>query len=123
MLRLLKQLTEVYSTLKISSLAAMVPFATMGEIEAIIVDAVRYDYLQVREASGKVCVGVGGRCGQQVFHIRNRRGNVWGRGTGLLALALSAWVLQVAFALLPCRRHSLVGDGSQFWTVARQTFL
>lgn len=56
MLRLLKQLTEVYSTLKISSLAAMVPFATMGEIEAIIVDAVRYDYLQVREASGKVCV-------------------------------------------------------------------
>ena len=48
-LRLLKQLGEVYSTIKISNLAAMVPFATFGEVEAIIVDAVRYDYLQVRE--------------------------------------------------------------------------
>ena len=47
-LRLLKQLSEVYSTLKISSLSAMVPFATFAEIEAVIVDAVRYDYLQVR---------------------------------------------------------------------------
>lgn len=46
-LRLLKQLSDVYSSLKISSLASMVPFATFGEIEAIIVDAVRYGYLQV----------------------------------------------------------------------------
>ena len=27
----------------------MIPFATFGEIEGIIVDAVRYDYLQVRD--------------------------------------------------------------------------
>ena len=47
-LRLLKQLSEVYSTLKISSLATLVPFATFGEIESVIVDAVRHNYLQVR---------------------------------------------------------------------------
>ncbi|KAG1677861.1 hypothetical protein FOA52_008625 [Chlamydomonas sp. UWO 241] len=47
-LRLLKQLSDVYSSLKISSLAAMVPFAAFGEVESIIVDAVRYGYLQVR---------------------------------------------------------------------------
>jgi len=47
-LRLLKQLSEVYSTLKISSLAAMVPFASFGEVEAIVVDAVKAEFLQVR---------------------------------------------------------------------------
>eukprot|EP00798_Chlamydomonas_sp_ICE-L_P024015 gene24015-9590_t len=47
-LRLMKQLGDVYSTLKVSSLASMVPFATFGEVEAIVVDAVRYNFLQVR---------------------------------------------------------------------------
>ena len=51
-LRLLKQLSEVYSTLKISSLAKLVPFSTFAEIEGVIVDAVRYDYLQVRRGGG-----------------------------------------------------------------------
>jgi hypothetical protein len=37
----------VYSTMQISSLAELVPFATFSEVEAIIVDAVKYDYLQV----------------------------------------------------------------------------
>ena len=51
-LRLLKQLSEVYSTLKISSLATLVPCSTVAEIEGVIVDAVRYDYLQVRWGGG-----------------------------------------------------------------------
>ena len=91
MLRLLKQLTEVYSTLKISSLAAMVPFATMGEIEAIIVDAVRYDYLQVRQAlesvgggqvwaTGVPCVGQG----------------YWALGAGAFSLGASSGICFVA---------------------------
>ncbi|MEW5303996.1 MAG: hypothetical protein WDW36_006639 [Sanguina aurantia] len=46
-LRLLKQMSEVYSTVRISSLAELVPFATFNEVEAIIVDAVKFDYLQV----------------------------------------------------------------------------
>ncbi len=46
-LRLLKQLSEVYSTMQISALAELVPFASFSEVEAIIVDAVKYDYLQV----------------------------------------------------------------------------
>jgi hypothetical protein len=46
-LRLLKQLSEVYSTMKISAVAELVPFATFGEVEAMVVDAVKYDYLQV----------------------------------------------------------------------------
>lgn len=46
-LRLLKQLSEVYSTMKISAVAELVPFATFSEVEAMVVDAVKYDYLQV----------------------------------------------------------------------------
>lgn len=45
--RLMKQLSEVYSTMKIGSLATMVPFASFGEVEAIVVDAVKSDFLQV----------------------------------------------------------------------------
>ncbi|GLC73813.1 hypothetical protein PLESTF_001423800 [Pleodorina starrii] len=47
-LRLLKQLSEVYSVMRISELAAMVPFFTFAEVEAVVVDAVKYDYLQMR---------------------------------------------------------------------------
>jgi len=46
--RLLKQLSDVYSTMKISDLAQLVPFAEFGDVEAGVVDAVKYDYLQVR---------------------------------------------------------------------------
>ena len=45
--RLLKQLSDVYSTMKISDLAQLVPFAEFGDVEAGVVDAVKYDYLQV----------------------------------------------------------------------------
>eukprot|EP00775_Hariotina_reticulata_P001959 gene1959-2286_t len=47
-LRLLKQLSEVYSTMHIKELAALVPFMSFGDVEAVVVDAVKYDYLQVR---------------------------------------------------------------------------
>lgn len=57
-LRLLRQLQDVYSNMKISALAELVPFATLGEIETIIVDAVKFRYLQV----GGVCVAVLGCC-------------------------------------------------------------
>ncbi|EFJ51612.1 eukaryotic translation initiation factor 3a [Volvox carteri f. nagariensis] len=47
-LRLLKQLSEVYSVMRISELAALVPFYTFAEVEAVVVDAVKYEYLQMR---------------------------------------------------------------------------
>ncbi|GLI66197.1 hypothetical protein VaNZ11_009962 [Volvox africanus] len=47
-LRLLKQLSEVYNVMRIGELAAMVPFYTFAEVEAVVVDAVKYDYLQMR---------------------------------------------------------------------------
>jgi hypothetical protein len=69
-LRLLKQLSEVYSTMKVGALAELVPFATFSEVEAIIVDAVKYDYLQVRGAPlllgscfGGLCRGCAGAAG------------------------------------------------------------
>lgn len=47
-LRLLKQLSEVYSTMRISTLAELVPFMPFGDVEGVVVDAVKSDYLQVR---------------------------------------------------------------------------
>ncbi len=46
-LRLLRQLSEVYSVMRITELAALVPFYSFAEVEAVVVDAVKYDYLQV----------------------------------------------------------------------------
>lgn len=48
LLRLLKQLSEVYSTMRVSSLAELVSFMPLGEVEAVVMDAVKNDYLQVR---------------------------------------------------------------------------
>uniref|UniRef100_A0A383WAX7 Eukaryotic translation initiation factor 3 subunit A n=1 Tax=Tetradesmus obliquus TaxID=3088 RepID=A0A383WAX7_TETOB len=47
-LRALKQLSEVYSTMNIAELAKLVPFMPFGDVEAVVVDAVKYDYLQMR---------------------------------------------------------------------------
>eukprot|EP00879_Flechtneria_rotunda_P014619 GHRR01015276.1.p1 GENE.GHRR01015276.1~~GHRR01015276.1.p1 ORF type:complete len:664 (+),score=257.01 GHRR01015276.1:165-2156(+) len=47
-LRALKQLNEVYSTMHISELAGLVPFMGFGDVEAVVVDAVKYEYLQLR---------------------------------------------------------------------------
>ncbi|KAF6256090.1 eukaryotic translation initiation factor 3a [Scenedesmus sp. NREL 46B-D3] len=47
-LRALKQLSEVYSTMTIAELAKLVPFMPFGDVEAVVVDAVKYDYLQMR---------------------------------------------------------------------------
>jgi translation initiation factor 3 subunit A len=57
-LRLLKQLSEVYSSMHITEVARLVPFMSFGDVEAVVVDAVKYDYLQVRGAGG----GGGVRC-------------------------------------------------------------
>jgi translation initiation factor 3 subunit A len=51
-LRLLKQLSEVYSSMHITEVARLVPFMSFGDVEAVVVDAVKYDYLQVRGAGG-----------------------------------------------------------------------
>lgn len=50
LLRLLKQLSEVYSTMRVSALAELASFMPMSEVEAAVVDAVKNDFLQV-------CVG------------------------------------------------------------------
>lgn len=58
-LRLLKQLSEVYNVMRISELAALVPFYTFAEVEAVVVDAVKYEYLQVKCAqSGCLCLSL-----------------------------------------------------------------
>lgn len=49
-LRLLQQLSQVYSVMRVASLAALVPFFTFGEVEQLIVDAVKHNYLHVRAA-------------------------------------------------------------------------
>ncbi|KAJ9529424.1 hypothetical protein QJQ45_013723 [Haematococcus lacustris] len=46
-LRLLKQLSEVFSSLKISTLESLVPFMPLSEVEAVVVDAVKCEYLQM----------------------------------------------------------------------------
>jgi translation initiation factor 3 subunit A len=45
-LRMLKQLGQVYSVMKIERLRKLVPFMDFGRVEAIIVDAVKNDYIQ-----------------------------------------------------------------------------
>jgi len=47
-LRLLRQLQDVYSTLRIPALAKLVPFCSFAELEAIVVDGVKYGFLAVR---------------------------------------------------------------------------
>lgn len=47
-LRLLKQLTQVYSVMKIERLKQLIPFMNFGQVEAIIVDAVKNEYIQVK---------------------------------------------------------------------------
>ena len=46
-LRMLKQLGQVYSVMKIDRLRKLVPFMDFGRVEAIIVDAVKNEYIQV----------------------------------------------------------------------------
>ncbi|EIE20453.1 hypothetical protein COCSUDRAFT_30620 [Coccomyxa subellipsoidea C-169] len=47
-LRVLRQLSEVYSCMNISSLAALIPFMSFSEVEQLVVEAVKHGYLQVR---------------------------------------------------------------------------
>ena len=54
-LRLLKQLSEVYSTMRISALAQLVPFMPFSDVEGIVVDAVKNNYLQVSAVRPGAC--------------------------------------------------------------------
>ncbi|GFH15705.1 eukaryotic translation initiation factor 3 subunit 10 [Haematococcus lacustris] len=42
------QLKQVFSSLKISTLESLVPFMPLSEVEAVVVDAVKCEYLQMR---------------------------------------------------------------------------
>jgi hypothetical protein len=46
-LRVLRQLGDVYSSLRIASLGELMPFMPFPEVEAVLVDAVKAGYLQV----------------------------------------------------------------------------
>ena len=50
-LRLLQQLSQVYSVMRVESLQALVPFMGFGDMEQLIVDAVKHDFLQVMHGS------------------------------------------------------------------------
>ena len=45
---------QVYSVMRVDMLASLVPFASQGDVEQIIVDAIKHSYLQVRP--GTSCV-------------------------------------------------------------------
>ncbi|GBG79223.1 hypothetical protein CBR_g29275 [Chara braunii] len=47
-LRLLQQVSQVYTTMKIRHLANMIPFGDFNYIEKLAMDAVKYNYVQVR---------------------------------------------------------------------------
>ena len=49
-LRLLQQLSQAYSSMRVSALAKMVPFMPFDEVELLIVDSVKAGFLQVRPA-------------------------------------------------------------------------
>ncbi len=40
--------SQVYSVMKVDMLASLVPFASQGDVEQIIVDAIKHSYLQAR---------------------------------------------------------------------------
>jgi len=46
-LRMCEQLSQVYSVMKIEKLSALVPFMEFSKVELAIVDAVKYNYLQL----------------------------------------------------------------------------
>ena len=59
-LRLLQQLSQVYSVMRVDSLEALVPFMGFSDVEQLIVDAVKHDFLQVGDfwrALTSTCLG------------------------------------------------------------------
>lgn len=47
-MRLLQQLSQVYSTMSVTALQELVPFMPFEAVEQVIVEAVKYDFIQVR---------------------------------------------------------------------------
>jgi len=46
--RMMQQLSEVYSVMRVSRLAELAPFLNLGEAERLIVDAIRHGYISAR---------------------------------------------------------------------------
>lgn len=57
-MRVLRQLSEVYSCMNISSLAALIPFMSFSEVEQLVVEAVKHGYLQVHRFYNCCLAGV-----------------------------------------------------------------
>lgn len=68
-LRVLHQLSEVYSVMKISSLAELIPFLSFSEVEQLVVEAVKHSYLQV-------CSAFTSSLRKLHFCIRRNKGNI-----------------------------------------------
>eukprot|EP00899_Mesostigma_viride_P024205 jgi/Mesvir1/496/Mv11365-RA.2 len=58
-LRLLQQVSSVYATMKIENLSKMILFFSFEQVEALVVDAVRYNFLQMRINHQARCVEFG----------------------------------------------------------------
>lgn len=101
-LRLLKQLSQVYSTLKIEKLKQLVPFMTFSRVEALIVDAVQNEFIQATcfslsplmfpnlssyfreplwiwdcDADLKTTSLMSTSCGQELFHSWSHTARMW----------------------------------------------
>ncbi|KAK3246629.1 Eukaryotic translation initiation factor 3 subunit A [Cymbomonas tetramitiformis] len=58
-LRLLQQVSQVYQSVKMPHITKLIPFLSMDEVEKLIVDAVKYNCLQVRIDHQNQCVHFG----------------------------------------------------------------
>ena len=58
-LRTLQQVSQVYTSMKMSHLQAMIPFSSFDETEKLMVDAVKFNYLQIRIDYQNACVHFG----------------------------------------------------------------
>ena len=47
-LRMLRQLAGAYSVMQIEKFAALVPFMSFAQVEAVLADAVKFGYVQAR---------------------------------------------------------------------------
>jgi translation initiation factor 3 subunit A len=54
--RMLQQVSQVYTSMRMPHLIAMIPFGSFDETEKLIVDAVKFNYLQVKIDYQNACV-------------------------------------------------------------------
>lgn len=58
-LRMLQQTSQVYTSMKMSHLQKMIPFLSFDEVEKLVVDAVKFNYLQIKIDYQNQCVHFG----------------------------------------------------------------